>query len=482
MPEKMIGMYIHQHWPYNHPYAARTWSTEDWQGFAEGLSRLGYNALLLWPMLETMPNPLTQSDEAYLQKTSKVIDLLHDQFGMRVFIALCPNVGAVDEVAARFTVEDRHFFYCDVRINPGDPSAVDEMIRWRERLLQPLKAVDGVTIIDSDPGGYPGSTTAEFVNLLAEHRKMLDRLRPGIELYYWMHAGWQAYCRFYETGEFSWGLDEEFEDALRELERLNPEPWGIANGFVHAEKLGLEEKVMGYNYGAIEGEPSFPFTNFGGDAAYQAGAAGLPRGVLGNAQTHCVQLPNIFAFVRGAKGNPVALDDYVQFADEVIQGKGEVIVESWQTLAGNDPEAMLALAERLEHLERDLLPMGKLKGLLLGSPGRFIDDLMLQLRVKAYCEEFCSAVEGNRRCKDALSRFIRAAEIWQLKHGYKNRWEWPRLKEALKALESPVLNEAIEPTEVGTTPFDRVKFRYLKEETHTLRLLEAMKKFQASIG
>src|SRR2546423_1870960 len=31
--EKMVGMYIHQHWPYNHPYCARTWTVEDWRGY-----------------------------------------------------------------------------------------------------------------------------------------------------------------------------------------------------------------------------------------------------------------------------------------------------------------------------------------------------------------------------------------------------------------------------------------------------------------
>jgi len=30
-PEKILGMYVHQHWPYNHPYAARTWTLADWR-------------------------------------------------------------------------------------------------------------------------------------------------------------------------------------------------------------------------------------------------------------------------------------------------------------------------------------------------------------------------------------------------------------------------------------------------------------------
>ena len=38
---KLVGMYVHQHWPYNHPYAARTWAYEDWHGYLDGLHRLG---------------------------------------------------------------------------------------------------------------------------------------------------------------------------------------------------------------------------------------------------------------------------------------------------------------------------------------------------------------------------------------------------------------------------------------------------------
>ena len=61
---KMVGMYVHQHWPYNRPYAARTWTLDDWRGYADGLCKLGYNAVMIWPMLETMPDPPTPSDQA----------------------------------------------------------------------------------------------------------------------------------------------------------------------------------------------------------------------------------------------------------------------------------------------------------------------------------------------------------------------------------------------------------------------------------
>src|SRR5690242_8521882 len=110
-----------------------------------------------------------------------------------------------------------------------------------------------------------------------------------------MHAGWAAYGRYYQTNNFSPGTPEEFEDTLRRLKQSNPEPWGIATArLANAQKAGLADRVIALNYGRIESEPSFPLTNFGNDRAYEGGRTTAARGVIGNAQTHCVQLPNTF--------------------------------------------------------------------------------------------------------------------------------------------------------------------------------------------
>ena len=164
--DKLIGMYVHQHWPYRHPYAARTWTYDDWHGYLDGLSRLGFNLVLIWAMQETMPNPLTPSDRANLDKIRRVIDAAHRDFHMKVWISQCPNVAAIDAAAAKVPFEKRHFFYCDRRVNPADAKEMDTMMAQFERVFVPLAQADGVTIIDSDPGSYPNSTNAEFVELL----------------------------------------------------------------------------------------------------------------------------------------------------------------------------------------------------------------------------------------------------------------------------------------------------------------------------
>ncbi len=477
MKGNIVGMYVHQHWPYHHPYAARTWSVADWRGYATGLRELGFNSLLIWPVIETMPLPLLPSDRANLEKLGQVIDLLHDELEMRVYLTLCPNVVAHDEVASRATFAQRRFFYCDRRVNPADRQAMEEMLRRREEMLGYLKNADGITIIDSDPGGYPGSTNEQFIELLVAHRALFDRLRPGIELIYWIHAGWDAYCRYYQTGDFVMGTEAEFSEALSLLKARNPEPWGLANGLHCAQALGVAERVILFSYGAIEGEPSFPLTNFGGEGAYRAGNQPGPRGVMGNAQTHCIQLPNTFAFGRGAQGKPVGEAEYMEFAERLIRGRGEGLVRAWQALGGVEPEVMLAQAVELEGWAGGKLEPGDLRGLLLGSAQRLVKDLVLQLRFKAHLEEFCAAVGAGCSGREELGRFSKAADQWQAVHGYENRWWCPPLTEALKKLHSPVLDAVLNFEPEALTPFGRVQADYLAAETHTPRMLTALRKY-----
>ncbi len=483
-PEKIIGMYVHQHWPYNHPYAARTWTLQDWHGYADGLHQLGYNTFLIWPMLETMPDPLLPSDQANLEKIARVIDMLHNEFGMRVYLVLCPNIVAKNEEAGNAQFEKRHFFYCDTRVNPGDASAMQRMMDWRAKLLAPLSKMDGLVIIDSDPGGYPGSSNLEFVDLLMAHRKVLDKLRPGIELIYWMHAGWKGYGRFYETGDMlTPTTDRERLETLALLKAKNPEPWGLANGLAQATELNVQDRVISFNYGRIEGEPSFPMGNFGGTNAYEGGAAPGPRGVMGNAQTHCIQLPNTFAFVRGARGKTLTERDYVEFGHQLIPGMGEYIVRAWQLLAGDDAAGMRACADNFEKVPERRLRPGPLYGLLFGSPKRFLTDLGMMLRVRAGFCDLQKAESNGADVKAALDEFVTALEAWQHQNGYENSLGWAGLDEALRKLNSPEVNKVLdgrfnpfvpEKLQPGETPFECVARELREEESFTPRLLKAL--------
>ena len=485
MPTKIIGMYVHQHWSYNHPYCARTWTLDDWHGYIEALKRVGYNTVLIWPVLETMPDPLTPSDRENLDKIAKVIDMLHHEFAMRAYIVLCPNVSPKSEEGRKYTFQDRPFFQTDDRVDPGDPVAFGTLMAWREQIFRPLAQADGLFVIDSDPGGWPGSTNLEFVYLLDAHRRMLDHLRPGMELYYWVAFGWEGYCRFYSTANLDMsGTIPEIQDCVKLLAKQDPEPWGIASarGADIVAPLGLNDRVLSFNYGAIEGEPAFPMTIYGGDRAIEGGRNAGSRGVIGNSQTHCVQLPNTFAFAQGARGLPCGESDYVKFADEIIPGQGRLIVDGWQALQGTDAARMTATADQLAALASSQLQPGPLKGFLFGDPARFVDDLVLQLRAAAALYQFRAAVmaepQDETSVADTFQDFVTAIAAWQHKHGYENHWYWPPMQEALEKLKAPEISATLKTLAwvgEGPTPFDAVKNGLARLEDYTPRLIAAMK-------
>jgi len=475
-------MYVHQHWPYKHPYAARTWTVEDYRGYAGGLKQLGYNTLMIWPMLETIPDPLTPSDQDNLAKIARVIDVLHHKLHMRAYIVLCPNIMA-NEQAKNAPFQLRHFFWSDIRINPGDPAAMAKMIAWREQLVRPLSKADGFMIIDSDPGGYPGSNNREFADLLLSHRHMFDRLRPGIELNYWVLVGWPAYCRLYQTGQLKISTEEEFHEIFKLLKERNPEPWGLAVHASHGEEqLGLASRVLNFNYGRIEAEPSFPMTNFkshGKDGAYEAGMRMGPRGVMGNAQTHCVQLPNTFAFARGAAGKSLTDADYEKFADDLIPGLGSTIFKAWQLLNSTNPVVMNRQADELVGLTDAQLKPGPLTGLLFNNPRRFVNDLAMMLRFKAAVEAFHAAAGTGRDVLPSFRTLVVTATTWQTQHGYQDNWYYPKLFDALRRLNVAHINEILDESytiKEAAHGFDKTRLGLALIETHTTRLLGAMQK------
>lgn len=482
--EPSLGMYIHLGWSYNHPYAARTWTLEDWRGYLDGLRRLGFNMVLIWPLLETMPEPLTPSDEACLQKISTVIDLAHLEFSQKAYIVLCPNVAVNNEEAAKSSFEKRLFYHTDRRVDPGDPVAFGPVIAWREKLLRRLKAMDGLFIIDSDPGGYANSTDLEFVYIMGAHRRLLDRLGEGKELYYWAHAGWEAYARYYATGQFRMGPPEELRATVALLAKQRCEPWGVAVRLPNfADPIGMGDRVMAFPYGAIESEPSFPLTLFGQERVLSGAQHPGQRGILGNTQTPCMQLPNTFAFARVAQGQSVERSDYVRFANDLLPGRGEAIVAAWEALQGEDVTQIKNVIIQLEMMHREPVTVGALSGLLFGDGSRFIDDLVRQLRMAASAHALNAAVDAEprdpARIRQALREFVAAAESWQNQHGYSDSWHWLPLDHALGKLNAPLVKELEKLNSPsageGATPAERIANRRARLETYTLQLLAALR-------
>lgn len=313
--------------------------------------------------------------------------------------------------------------------------------------------------------------------------------------------GWEAFSRYEATGQFRWGDPAEAEDVLRRLKELDDmKPFKITihtldpppNGtdLKLADKMGLASNALTFNYGAIEADPSFPVTNFGGVAAFKAGQLSSPGGVVGNAQTHCVQLPNTLAFARGAEGKPLPTEaDYVEFADQLIKVLGQLLAQSWRALVGTDAAMMRTMAAKLEALDHEKLTPGPLKGLPFGGGSRLITDLVMQLRLRAALDDSAMAAETNQDIKSPFQTLVVSADAYQKRTGYLCLWNWPKLDESLRTLKSPSIDEILDekeflteipakertPSRPGTAYHNRHSDGLMKAETSTPRLVAAMK-------
>lgn len=481
--KRNIGMYVHMHWGYNHPYCARTWTIDDWRGYATGLAALGYNLVMIWPMLEIIPDPPTQSDITHLEKMRQVIDMLKSEFGMTVLIVMGANVVG-NERAADFAFESRPYFKCDLRLNPGDEKDVERLMRFRSSLYNYLGKADGCVIIDSDPGGYIGSTNDEFSNLLWRHLDMVREYNPSAQLYYWMWMGWEAYNTMWK--EVQEGLParfdtrvSDFEPVLGNLMECPDEPWRLLRCRpIHweiVEQLGLQDRAIFFPYALVEAEPTFPRTNCD-PAAISKGIESYlpdktPLGSMANSQTHAVQQPGAYLFAHFAKGGTLDDVDLAGFADGLVPGSGSLIAEAWNALNSTDSSGMRDIAHRVRERTKSAHRTGPYSGLLLQSPERFLEDLAMQLEWHADMREFASAVEQGADWHKPLKSLIGSWEKWFARTGFTETHCAPDtifIHEALRGLHDPGIDPVLDDLENWREP--------AKRHGLVIRLLDAMRR------
>jgi hypothetical protein len=452
-------MYVHMHWSYGHPYAARTWTMEDWRGYASGLKALGYNMILIWPVTDTMPDPLTPSDCAHLKKISGIVDMLHDEFGMAVMITAGPNCTG-NEAAAQYTFETRPFFTTERRLNPGDPGELARLIDFRRRLMKDyFGRVDGFVTIDSDPGGYIGSTNAEFVQLLWAHLDMLEDVAPGATLYYWMWHGWERYNRGWrwKQGEDVSGIPEkdDWSEVLAELVKQPDRRWALMscndNHHPCIERFGVGSRTLYNPYSTVEMEPSIPLTNYSPGLVEKALALsarfGMKHGTLANSQTHVAQVPQTYLYSHFACGGTTASLDLRGFADGLLPGHADLLAEAWEAIGGEDVERQRrAAAAVTKSAGAGSFRSGPFSGMLFGSASRYLEDLGMMLNFRADMQAFARVAGEAQAWRPALARLHRSWSAWQCRTGFNDFFMGPPdeiLYKPLKALQRPELEPVL---------------------------------------
>lgn len=438
-------MYVHTHWAYNHPYAARTWTLEDWDGYLKGLRTLDYDFLLFWPQFDCMSPAPNESDRIFLAKIAKVIDLAHKKYGMKFMVCACPNTIG-NEKALEYKFEERPYFICEQKLNPGNKEAIRTLIEGRRKQFKPIGSADGLVVIDSDPGGYPGSTNEEFVNLMKLQIDIFREYNPKTELFYWLWVGWAPYCKFWkkiaDSQNKAEGIMHEIKPSLecfvQTLELIKeqiPEPWSLfVSSPLHmeaTEKTGLEHKRLYNPYGAIESEPTFPLTNYLPDDI--AGTTKLwdpkkfPKGIIGNAQTHCLQLPNTYIFSEIAKGRKKDEMDLRGFAEKALPGHGDIVAASWEAIGKSSAREQKALSKKVRGIISEVSGSDP-TGFLFGDPKRFLDDLAYNLEIRAALHDLKEDISSGGKAKKTLKNLLEVLGPYQKKLGYADAYHGPLME------------------------------------------------------
>jgi len=441
---------------------------------------------MIWPMLEIIPDPPTESDIAHLTKISQVIDLLHSEFGMKVLITLGANVMG-NERAKEFSFEKRPYFQCDLRLDPKNEDDVNKLMRFRNGLYSYLAKADGCSIIDSDPGGYIGSTNDEFTNLLWRHIDMMRKHNPEAVLYYWMWMGWEAYNKMWKDAQEGAHhrfdtTTADFEPIISRLMQRPQEPWRVLSCQpIHQEVVqtfGVQDRALFFPYGLVEQEPTFPRTNCDPEDVRQGlevtDSDKTRLGVMANSQTHAVQQANTYLFAHFAKGGTQEDIDLAGFADGLVPGSGQLIARAWEALNASDPDIIRELSHLVRERAKFACDAGPYSGLLLQSSEQFLNDLSLQLEWHADMRAFAAAVEQSADWHAPMNALTASWGQWHTRTGFTETHCSPGtmfIHKALRKLHVPPIDAVLDDLEDWREP--------AKRHGLVVRLLDTMRTVQA---
>lgn len=419
------GMYAHQHWEYRYPYALRSWDVDDWKRYVDLLAYFRYNLLQIWSMASILPVPLSPADEAWLRRYRDVIDHAHLNHGMEVWIGECAN--NVSEGIDLPPIAERDYFAAETLKDPGDPEQFRQVMHARDVFYSTVINADGYWIIDSDPGGWRGSSTGEFVEILAGNRRLINR-RTGAnaKLIYWMWQGWGTGSR-----EENWRKTVQWiKDEIR------PMPWFLACKEGHIQVIrdqGLESRSMYFPYNAVEPEPSTPYTNFVPTRLRDAVEVGRQNrdlaGIMGNAQTPLVQLPNLFFFGQCAwdldERDAPAPKLAAELARLIFPKRADELARGWMALSSSDPGEVLGAARALERLvvNQSLGQSGPVGLKISPRPEVIVEDLAMMLKTHALGLEFrkkaADPATPDEEAIASFAKYILQTIAWRHRTGFK---------------------------------------------------------------
>jgi len=434
---KVRGLYLHQHWRYNWPYAAWRWSVEDWKHALDIAAYMRVNLVMFWPHMDMLAPPLSIPERDYLADFREVVDYAHRKRGLEVWMVETPN-GVLDEPEVKRLPLDRRDFYAyeyrDGKSkdghsyppgsglkNPGDPKGYAALMANREALYRNVPNADGYGFIDADTGGWPGSPSSAFVDMYVGNRKLLDRYHEHPErakLLYWIGSGWG-------TGT----VEENIQNTVTDLNKRVHGPWELLfypQYLKTIEKLHFLDRAILFPYGQVEGEPSLPLTSINfqelANTVKTAAAEKDLLGIMANVQTLLVQLPNIHYLVSAAwSGKPPEDSDAAalhSLAKLLFPQNADVLAEGWLQLTASNADGPLAAVQKIEGVlnQHEIGRLGTLGESIFPEPGQVLQDLVAILKIHASAErarEKVAAGAPSSEVEQAFAAYFDEMLAWQ---------------------------------------------------------------------
>jgi hypothetical protein len=427
---KRCGFYLHGCWKYNYPFAVRSWKLADYHNMFLLLKELGYNTVMLWPVLEAVPMPLSDADRQAVAKFRPIIDDAR-KCGLETWFTLCVET-CTPEIAEKPWLE-RSLYAHMKTVRLDDPKESEAYLRHRAALLEILNNADGYVTIDGDPGGYPDAKPADFVKVFLDDRKTIDRVgtHPKTQkIIPWIWCGWGTKGVWVEPIEpfITASLDaiKQQQQALMPFELLPGRSHEFhANKRINMElvqQAGLLDRSTLMFYEAIDFEPSVPsaalqLTDIRDYMKRESAVIPKSRGVFGNAETPIMVLPNVYFFSRCAadpkyvdQTNDVVLSDFARF----LGGPPELLVPAWSCLQLGLDKLPVGLPAKL----REVKLTGTAAAFLPGGADRYMSILASQVDMRIRLLQACrkpakTQQEAANRIADGTAALV---DWWKLHH------------------------------------------------------------------
>lgn len=439
---KKRGMHLNG-WAFNYPYSFRSWKEQDWKSYIDILGYHGANLVFIWPFMEIMPIPLSKQDEAYLREFKRVCEYAQARHGMEVWLMQSPNRVASDDCGVSDPRKRPYWRVSQVDLDPSDPEQFARIMKSREVLYRIVNNVDGVCVIDGDPGECSDSPLSEYARILGGCRTLLDKYNTHgkkATLVNWMWGGWGRLKRL-EVGHtlLPGCFTPEFQsDTLQVLKERLTEPWGLISGQTSYLPICDTEGVLGKTvflpYGTIEGEPAYPVTNLR-LREIRANLGVLPDykgigGVMGNAQTPLLQLPDVYFYLAslwdfGYLQSPDR-QVFLDLSGLLYPDNRELIADCFAALNETDPDKLETLVTKLDTLvgENRLSRPGLIGRKLFPDHKMAAESLLMQLKLKLAQTRLLRSGIQQQEYVDLLEDYFDAYLTWDTAHGWHNLWGW----------------------------------------------------------